>query len=515
MSYIYDDFTGSSGLSAVKWDRNTVADGKWLQKYTLEPIRSADVYLASAVDYEHMRIDMLENATDVITIYESYSSFTATSGDLFNGSDPGLYITDYDIVKVLNDETESGCQTYWQWVYTAGPAPAEPDPTKGEWQAKGALQPYYTTAQIDEMISELSSSISGNYLSASDNSVSGGKNISIDYTATPAKIVINTTDDAEFGKLSATDYVSAAEAYAVSISGNNISGDTKTSTIDDLITSAADGEAASAWIDTYGADLFLSANAGSAASAWISTYSPNLIISANAGSAASAWISNNKSNIETASGYAKNWNDNKNALYQSAYSGYAASAWIANNKTNLLLSANAGSAASAWIAGYEIIAKYNNTTKSFTGNKLTLSAGDGVGFTTANNQITISAEGRRYSGGRCIEIDIYNKLNLSSTISAQSGYLNSGYYVETSNARTATVSTNSSAVYYISHGATQQGDTRASASWYYILTNNETRNGTMAKMSSGDYISSNGSITAIITANSIPSNAASNVVYMI
>ena len=347
MSYIYDDFTGSSGLSAVKWDRNTVADGKWLQKYTLEPIRSADVYLASAVDYEHMRIDMLENATDVITIYESYSSFTATSGDLFDGSEPGLYITDYDIVKVLNDETESGCQTYWQWVYTAGPAPAEPDPTKGEWQAKGVLQPYYTTAQIDEMISELSSSISGNYLSASDNSVSGGKNISIDYTATPAKIVINTTDDAEFGKLSATDYVSAAEAYAVSISGNNISGDTKTSTIDDLITSAARGEAASAWINTNGADLILSANAGSAAS---------------------AWISNNKSNIETASGYAKDWNDNKNALYQSAYSGYAASAWI---------------------AGYETIAKYGNNTTSFTGNKLTLSAGDGINFTTASNQINI------------------------------------------------------------------------------------------------------------------------------
>jgi len=368
MSYIYDDFTGSSGLSAVKWDRNTVADGKWLQKYTLEPIRSADLYLASAVDYEHMRIDMLENATDVITIYESYSSFTETSGDLFDGSEPGMYITDYDIVKVLNDETESGCQTYWQWVYTAGPAPAEPDPDKGKWQAKGALQPYYTTAQIDEMINEMSGTISDNYLSASSDSVAAGKNISIDYTATPAKIVINTTDDAEFGKLSATDYVSAAEAYAVSISGNNISGDTKTSTIDDLITSAAKGEAASAWINTNGADLILSANAGSAASAWISMYSPNLIISANAGSAASAWIDSNKSNIETASGYAKNWNDNKNALYQSAYSGYAASAWI---------------------AGYETIAKYGNNTTSFTGNKLTLSAGDGINFTTASNQLNI------------------------------------------------------------------------------------------------------------------------------
>lgn len=481
MSYIYDDFTGSSGLSAVKWDRNTVADGKWLQKYTLEPIRSADVYLASAVDYEHMRIDMLENATDVITIYKSYSSFTATSGDLFNGSDPGLYITDYDIVKVLNDETESGCQTYWQWVYTAGPAPAEPDPTKGEWQAKGALQPYYTTAQIDEMISELSSSISENYLSASDDSVSGGKNISIDYTATPAKIVINTTDDAEFGKLSATDYVSAAEAYAVSISGNNISGDTKTSTIDDLITSAAEGEAASAWIDTYGDDLFLSANAGSAASAWISTYSPNLLISANAGSAASAWISNNKSNIETASGYAKDWNDSKNALYQSAYSGYAASTWI---------------------AGYETIAKYGNNTTSFTGNKLTLSAGDGVGFTTANNQITISAEGRRYSGGRCIEIDNSNKINLSADLSAQTVYLKTQ-----TTAFTGTIDIQTSGVNYTGHWGGAPATTYTSAKWADILENNSGRfpYDTFAYFStanSGHYIASdNVTITAMVSAS--------------
>jgi len=44
------------GLSAdasripSKWNRQTVADGSWLQKYTLNPLSARDVYLASAID---------------------------------------------------------------------------------------------------------------------------------------------------------------------------------------------------------------------------------------------------------------------------------------------------------------------------------------------------------------------------------------------------------------------------------------------------------------------------------
>ena len=179
------------------------------------------------------------------------------------------------------------------------------------------------------------------------------------------------------------------------------------------------------------------------------------------------------------------------------------------------MSANAGSAASAWIAGYEIIAKYNNTTKSFTGNKLTLSAGDGVGFTTANNQITISAEGRRYSGGRCIEIDNSNKINLSADLSAQTVYLKTQ-----TTAFTGTIDIQTSGVNYTGHWAGALANTYKSAEWSDILTNNSARFPSdsyayFSTANSGRYISGNGSITAIITANSIPSDAASNVVYMI
>ena len=41
---------GLSAYIASKWDRNTVADGSWLQKYTLNPLTARDYYLASAID---------------------------------------------------------------------------------------------------------------------------------------------------------------------------------------------------------------------------------------------------------------------------------------------------------------------------------------------------------------------------------------------------------------------------------------------------------------------------------
>ena len=103
---------------ATKWNRYTVADGDWLQKYTLSPLTARDYYLASAIDElsgaagdtssalsaaissvssihdEYIdylsatisgdvsgyindisgRIDTLEAATDVIMVYNHFSS---------------------------------------------------------------------------------------------------------------------------------------------------------------------------------------------------------------------------------------------------------------------------------------------------------------------------------------------------------------------------------------------------------------------------------------------------------
>lgn len=51
--------------------------------------------------------------------------------------------------------------------------------------------------------------------------------------------------------------------------------------------------------------------------------------------AASAYVSANSANIETASGYAADWNTNKAAVTGSATSGAAASAWISSHSANL------------------------------------------------------------------------------------------------------------------------------------------------------------------------------------
>lgn len=64
---------------ASKWDRNTVADGSWLQKYTLNPLTARDYYLASA-------IDALGNANDssLSALNASISSVSSIHDDYIN-----------------------------------------------------------------------------------------------------------------------------------------------------------------------------------------------------------------------------------------------------------------------------------------------------------------------------------------------------------------------------------------------------------------------------------------------
>ena len=70
---------GLSAYIASKWDRNTVADGSWLQKYTLNPLTARDYYLASA-------IDALGNANDssLSALNASISSVSSIHDDYIN-----------------------------------------------------------------------------------------------------------------------------------------------------------------------------------------------------------------------------------------------------------------------------------------------------------------------------------------------------------------------------------------------------------------------------------------------
>ena len=268
-----------------QWSRNTVADGSWLQKYTIGKLKDRDIFLADAIESASSatdsaisalsakvntvssnldtfsgkvessaddlnrkineeinrstevdsafssKINTLEAATDVIAVFGTFENFSAESGS--------LVLTDKDIIKVLRDDqysTSGEYQVYYQW-----------DEDNGTWSAIGSLEPYYSVSATDSIIAGLSSTISSNYLSANDTAVQAGKNIIVTEIDDVPQIKIETSADVEFDTVSAMD-VSGVNAVFDEYSGTNIRGATSTSTIDNLIGSAIRGSAASAWI---------------------------------------------------------------------------------------------------------------------------------------------------------------------------------------------------------------------------------------------------------------------------
>ena len=328
------------------WDRNTVADGVWLQSETLEPISANDRILASAINYVSEgvdrltgRIDSLTNASDVIDVYGDWDDFTNNSGKLFDTS----AITDNDIIKVLNDKNAypnplfphaekltGGHQTYFRWSADEAHAEWPLDPTEGQWEFIGHLEPYYNITEIDDIvdylgetidnaIADLSAAVSDNYLLSDENGVIAGKNIRIDYDQDNPKITVKTEENVEFDSVSARN-VSATGVTALTAQGN------------------------------------------------------------------SAKFTNLS---------ATNLNDIAiNNFFGSAYSGAAASAYITTHSDDLLNSSH---------SAYGILT-FGDKEFQATGSNYNFkfNAGPGIGFTTGINQVTISAEGTRYSAGNYI-----------------------------------------------------------------------------------------------------------------
>ena len=274
------------------WDRNTVADGVWLQSETLEPISANDRILASAINHVSEgvdrltgRIDSLTNASDVIDVYGDWDDFTNNSGKLFDTS----AITDNDIIKVLNDKNAypnplfphaekltSGHQTYFRWSADAAHAEWPLDPTEGQWEFIGHLEPYYNITEIDDTvvylsetidnaIADLSAAVSDNYLLSDENGVIAGKNIRIDYDQDNPKITVKTEENVEFDSVSAGN-VSATGVTALTAQGNSAKFTNLSATnlndiaINNFFGSAYSGAAASAYITAHGDDLLNSSH---------------------------------------------------------------------------------------------------------------------------------------------------------------------------------------------------------------------------------------------------------------
>ena len=274
------------------WDRNTVADGVWLQSETLEPISANDRILASAINYVSEgvdrltgRINSLTNASDVIDVYGDWDDFTNNSGKLFDTS----AITDNDIIKVLNDKNAypnplfphaekltSGHQTYFRWSAADAHTEWPLDPTEGQWEFIGHLEPYYNITEIDDTvdylsetidnaIKDLSAAVSDNYLLSDENGVIAGKNIQIDYDQNNPKITVKTEENVEFDSVSAGN-VSATGVTTLTAQGNSAKFTNLSATnlndiaINNFFGSAYSGAAASAYITAHGDDLLNSSH---------------------------------------------------------------------------------------------------------------------------------------------------------------------------------------------------------------------------------------------------------------
>ena len=351
------------------WDRNTVADGVWLQSETLEPISANDRILASAINYVSEgvdrltgRIDSLTNASDVIDVYGDWDDFTTNSGKLFDTS----AITDNDIIKVLNDKNAypnplfphaekltSGHQTYFRWSAADAHAEWPLDPTEGQWEFIGHLEPYYNITEIDDTVDylsktiyDLSVTVSDNYLLSNENGVIAGKNIQIDYDQDNPKITVNTEENVEFDSVSAGN-VSATSVTALTAQGNSAKFTNLSATnlndiaINNFFSSAYSGAAASAYITMHSDDLLNSSH---------SAY--GILTFGDKEFQATGSNYNFKFNAGPGIGFTTGVNQ---VTISAAGTTYSAGNYISTaDKTisvtgDLITSAEAGSAASAWI----------------------------------------------------------------------------------------------------------------------------------------------------------------------
>lgn len=367
--------TTLNGHSITYWNRQTEADGDAMSTDTIMPI-------CSAINDNIKAIETMQAATDVIDVFGSYSAFEENSGTLTAEG----YLTDKDIIKVLEDETNDTQQTYYQY-----------SSADKSWTFIGSLDPYYSKSDIDEITANIETEISTNYLKA-DN-INEGNNITITKTTMTdgPTITIGTKDDVSFNKVSSTGF-----------SGTNISGGSKTATIDNLITSAEGGSAANSWLTTN-----ISNYISAIGSADMKNITGEISTGTN-GSAKTATIklSGYKTIINTSTYLTGNETD----TYTSAFGltnnavtyiteGHEASAWITNNSdkyvrhddTSLIIG-NTGNLAvtgTATALGYQASAK-NNSFAICLGNSDTVleNRSFAVGFgNSGNNGSYIIGEG--------------------------------------------------------------------------------------------------------------------------
>ena len=174
------DGTNIELYDQAPWSRTTVADGKWLQQNTLDPISANDRILASAIhdvsatlqdeidylgdelyntsSYLNEEITKINARADVIDVVGNHEAFEERSAHLV----PGVDISDRDVIKVLNDVGDdipawvldngsyvlssidtNNQQSYYRWLSAV-------DGNTSGWEYVGSLEPYYKDIELSE-----------------------------------------------------------------------------------------------------------------------------------------------------------------------------------------------------------------------------------------------------------------------------------------------------------------------------------------------------------------------------
>lgn len=157
-------------LSGAHWSRTTIADGKWLNSNTIQPLFNNDCILSSAIhdtsadlydrlsdasgelqneiDDINYEIDVINAGSDVIDVVGSYQELMEYSG----------WTTDNDVIKVLNDEHSANKQTYYRYMDGSLDS-GTLDPDSANWHYIGDVTPYYSKTEINEMSAYLQNEI--------------------------------------------------------------------------------------------------------------------------------------------------------------------------------------------------------------------------------------------------------------------------------------------------------------------------------------------------------------------
>ena len=169
--------TGIEMYSAAKWSRTTIADGKWLQNNTLNPLYENELILASGIHDTsasivskvtdvsgklHNEIMFVSGAHELLreetetasgTLQGEIDTINAGSdvidvvNDLQTLSAYHSWTTQNDVIKVLNDSAHEDEQTYYRWT---GDDTMDPSSAANLWEFVGGVSPYYSKSEINE-----------------------------------------------------------------------------------------------------------------------------------------------------------------------------------------------------------------------------------------------------------------------------------------------------------------------------------------------------------------------------